>query len=194
MLRSHQEVLDFWFPPEEAPTFETAKKNWFSKNAGFDGRIVETFSSTYDAAAAGDLDAWKETAEGTLALILTLDQFPRNMFRGSAKAFATDPQARETARHALARGYDKLSSWTADHRVFFYLPFEHSENLEDQTLCLKLIEDIPGVMEEQGLHYWAMAHYKIIERFGRFPHRNKTLGRDSSVEETAFLLQPNSGF
>ena len=194
MIRAQQEVLDFWFPPQEAPTFEFAKKNWFSKNEAFDRQIIEKFGPTYEAAANGDLDTWKQTAEGTLALILVLDQFPRNMFRGSAKAFATDPQARETARHAIDQGFDKYPSWFPDHRVFFYLPFEHSENLEDQTLCLKLIEDIPGAMEEQGLHYWAVAHYKIIERFGRFPHRNKALGRDSTVEETAFLLQPNSGF
>lgn len=194
MTASHTEVLNFWFPPSDAPEFETAKQVWFSKDAAFDAKIIEAFGETCEAAASGNLDSWLESAEGTLALILVLDQFPRNMFRGSEKAFATDPQARKVARHALSMGFDKAEIWSPNHRIFFYLPFEHSEDLPDQALCLDLIGDIPGAMEENGPYHWAVAHYKIIEKFGRFPHRNKTLGRDNTIEETTFLLQPNSGF
>jgi len=191
---SHQNILDFWFPPDQAPAFKLAKQSWFSKDDAFDKEITRRFVKIHQTAAVGELDHWMETAEGSLALILLLDQFPRNMFRDSAKAFATDPQAREIARNAIKEGFDKNPAWSSNHRIFFYLPFEHSEDLADQKLCLELIKDVPGAMEEQGFHYWAEAHYRIIERFGRFPHRNQALGRDNTVEETAFLLQSNSGF
>ena len=194
MTASYRDVLDFWFPPEDAPDFNEAKQNWFSKDSAFDTEIIERFGPTYEAAVAGTLDSWLDTAEGTLALILVLDQFPRNMFRESEKAFAADAQARQVAHHAVEKGFDKDTLWTNEHRIFFYLPFEHSEELDDQALCLKLVEDIPGAMDDQGYHFWALAHYRIIETFGRFPHRNKALGRDNTIEETAFLLQPNSGF
>ncbi len=194
MSISHQDILDFWFPPDQAPTFEQAKQSWFSKDPAFDAEITQRFGEAYEVAAAGKLDNWAGTAEGALALILLLDQFPRNMFRDSAKAFATDPQARDIAHQAIEQGFDKDPAWSPSHRIFFYLPFEHSEDLADQKLCLELVKDVPGAMEEQGFHYWAEAHYRIIERFGRFPHRNRALGRDNTIEEAAFLLQPNSGF
>jgi uncharacterized protein (DUF924 family) len=153
---------------------------WFKKDLAFDDEIKRRFLSTYEAAAAGKLTDWEQTAEGALALLLLLDQFPRNMFRGEARAFATDPLARAIASRAILNGFDGAFP---DLRNFFYLPFEHSENLADQERCIALNK---AVGDADGLK-WAEIHADIIRRFGRFPHRNAVLGRVTTPDEQAFL-------
>jgi uncharacterized protein (DUF924 family) len=156
-------------------------KKWFRKDAAFDREITARFLATHEAAAAGRLSGWEATAEGALALLLLLDQFPRNMFRGSARAFATDPLARAVAERAIANGLD--GRVPSAERDFFYLPFMHSENLADQERSLALSRQAGG--GEAGK--FATIHADIIRRFGRFPHRNAVLGRTTTPEEQAFL-------
>jgi uncharacterized protein (DUF924 family) len=153
---------------------------WFEKNDAFDAEIRERFRDTY-AAAAGRLAAWEEDAEGALALVIVLDQFPRNMFRGDARTYAADPLARAVAQRAIARGFDQ--TYVPPERRFFYLPFTHSENLADQERCVALNR---AAADEEGTK-WAELHADIIRRFGRFPHRNSSLGRATTAEEQAFL-------
>ena len=155
-------------------------EKWFKKDDGFDRSIREKFLATYEAAAAERLSAWEATPEGALALLLLLDQFPRNMFRNDARTFATDPLARGIAARALTRGFDAAMG---DLRSFFFLPFEHSEDMADQDLALALYR---AAGDADGLK-WAEIHADIIRRFGRFPHRNKVLGRATTPEEQAFL-------
>ena len=153
---------------------------WFTKDSSFDDDIRSRFLATCEAAAARAL-GWDDTPEGALALLIVLDQFPRNIFRGSARAFAADPLAREVAARAIARGFDQAVP-TAE-RMFFYLPFEHSENLADQERSLALSR----AANDGKADHWAEAHADIIRRFGRFPHRNAVLGRTTTPEEQAFL-------
>ena len=178
------QVLRFWFGRE--------RKTWFEKNPAFDADIRRGFLSLYELAAAERLENWKKTPASCLALVLILDQFPRNMFRSGAKAFATDPLARSAARVILDNGWDK--AMTPDERIFAYLPFEHSEALADQERCLALMKEIALFPETADLPKWAEAHLVIIRRFGRFPHRNAALGRASTPEEAEFLRQPGSSF
>jgi uncharacterized protein (DUF924 family) len=155
-------------------------QKWFKKDAAFDAAIRERFFSTYEAAAAGKL-AWEATPEDALALLLLLDQFPRNMFRGQARAFATDPLARAVAGRAIARGFDR--QFPPAERIFCYLPFEHSEDIADQERSVALVR----ACGDADLVKWAELHADIIRRFGRFPHRNAVLGRRTTAEEQAFL-------
>jgi uncharacterized protein (DUF924 family) len=154
-------------------------RRWFSKDPAFDTELRERFLSLHERAARGDLSAWRSEAESALALVLLLDQFPRNAFRGTARMFATDAQARDEADQAVSAGFDRQVSPLL--RVFFYLPFEHSESLADQERSVALQQDM------QELLRYALEHRDIIRRFGRFPHRNAVLGRESSAEERAFL-------
>ena len=147
----------------------------------FRREIRERFFDTYEAAAAGKLSDWEQSAQGALALLILLDQFPRNMFRGDARAFATDPLARAVTAGAIVRGFD--SQVPKELRGFFYLPFEHSEDLADQERCIALYK---AAGDADGLK-WAEIHADIIRRFGRFPHRNAVLGRTTTPEEQAFL-------
>jgi uncharacterized protein (DUF924 family) len=167
------EVLAFWR--------DAGPDKWFKKDTGFDDAIREKFLATYDAAAAGQLAAWEATPDGALALLIVLDQFPRNMFRGSARAFAADPSARAVADRAIASGFDQQAA--AAERTFFYLPFEHSEDLADQDRCCALFR----AAGDAELLKWAELHADIIRQFGRFPHRNAVLGRVTTAEEQAFL-------
>jgi uncharacterized protein (DUF924 family) len=153
---------------------------WFEKDAAFDEEIRRRFLGTHEAAAAGKLNAWEQNAEGALALLILLDQFPRNIFRGDARTFATDAQARAIANRAIGNGFDGAFP---DLRGFFYLPFEHSESLADQARGVALYK---AAGDEGGLK-WAEVHADIIRRFGRFPHRNVVLGRATTPEEQAFL-------
>lgn len=184
------EVLLFWFGPES----ERGKrhKHWFEKSEAFDREVRERFLSLYEGAARGDLEHWKDRHDDCLALILVLDQFPRNMFRGTAHAFATDAAALAAARHSLAQGYDR--AFLPVERLFAYLPFEHSEVLEDQRLACELTRPLEAFPETADAYRYAVAHREIIERFGRFPHRNVLLGRASSAAELEFLRQPGSSF
>lgn len=168
-----QTVLDFWR--------SAGPDKWFKKDDAFDAAIRARFLATYEAAAAGHLAKWENSPEGALALLIVLDQFPRNMFRGSARAFAADPLARQVADRAIAQGFYRQVP--AAERGFFYLPFEHSESLSDQERCCALYS---AAGDAEGLK-WAEIHADIIRKFGRFPHRNAVLGRTTTQEEQAFL-------
>jgi uncharacterized protein (DUF924 family) len=188
--REAAEVLRFWFgePPERG----TRLKRWFDKDLSLDSDIRARFLPLYESLAAGGHCEWLADARSCLARIVVLDQFPRNMFRGSARAFATDRLALESARHALVQGYDR--SMLPVEKLFAYLPFEHSESLEDQRLACELTRPLEAFPETADAYRYAFAHLQIIERFGRFPHRNAALERDSTPEEVEFLKQPGSGF
>lgn len=184
-------ILDFWFgsSSEENPK---PRQIWFHKDPVFDRHIRTQFLGDYSKASAGELDHWQDSAAGCLALILLLDQFPRNMFRGSAQAFATDDSALRLAHHARERGFDQ--KLPPIKRMFIYLPFEHSENLEDQLHSVRLFEQFRSEPAMESTIVYAIKHGQIIERFGRFPHRNAILGRISTPEEEAFLSLPGASF
>jgi len=167
------EVLAFWRA--------AGRDKWFEKDEAFDGEIRLRFLATYEAAAAGRLVAWEDDPEGALALTIVLDQFPRNMFRGDARTYAADPLARAVADRAIGRAFDQR--FPPFERRFFYLPYEHSENLADQERSVALCR---AAGDEEGVKY-AEIHADIIRRFGRFPHRNRVLGRTNTPAEQAFL-------
>jgi uncharacterized protein (DUF924 family) len=187
---SATEILTFWFG--EGELHGKRRVEWFKKDAAFDEEIRKRFLPTYESAAARRLEHWRADAHSCLALIIVLDQFPRNMFRGSPRAFAADALAREAARHALNNGFD--TGLKPVERQFIYLPLEHSESLPDQEQCLKLMRALAIFEETREMHIWAEKHLVIIRRFGRFPHRNVALGRASKPDEIEFLKQPGSGF
>jgi uncharacterized protein (DUF924 family) len=186
------EILAFWLGGEERVGNAEPRGVWFERDDEFDAEIERRFVPDHEKAAAGELDGWLETPEGALALVILLDQFPRNLFRGSPRAFATDARARHAAREAVRRGFDQLVSQV--ERWFLYLPFEHSEDLEDQRLSVSLFAALGDDEESRRVHDYAVRHKEIIERFGRFPHRNETLGRVSTPEEEEFLSEPGSSF
>lgn len=196
------ELLDFYFGPASRPdcdleTFRTKTKSWFMRSDAFDAQIRERFEADMHAAARGELDAWKATPHGRLGLVVLLDQFPRNLNRGSAKAFANDPKALALTLEGVERGDD--AAFTQGERMVFYLPAMHSEELAIQDKALALYtklasEPTPLQPELQMALKFADRHRYIVERFGRFPHRNAALGRDSTPEEVAFLKEPNSSF
>ena len=169
--------------PETVVTFwiEAGPKSWFAKDDAFDADLRTHFEAAHLAAARGAFADWEENAEGALALLLLTDQIPRNIYRGSAHAFATDAMARETCRRVIARGFDQ--AFEPALRCFFYLPLEHSEAMEDQDRSVELFE---ALADGEYLKY-AIVHRDIIARFGRFPHRNAVLGRVTTAEEQAFL-------
>ena len=186
------DILEFWFGPPDVRASGFSRKVWFKKDPEFDNEIRERFLATHEAAARGDLDSWTESAQGCLALLILLDQFPRNLFRGDARSYATDAKARNLAEEALGRGFEQTLGPL--ERGFLYLPFEHSERLEDQVRAVVLVESLP---DRGDIAIWkksAQRHYEIIARFGRFPHRNAILGRASTEEELAFLEEPDSAF
>jgi len=184
------EVLEFWFGPEAERGKSRAE--WFRKDETFDANIRTRFMSLFEAAEAGQIDRWRDDPQACLALLILLDQFPRNLFRGQARAFGCDTRARIIARHALALKFDQ--GYLPTQRMFVYLPLEHSESLADQEDCLALMKTLSVYPETKDMHIWAEKHRVIIERFGRFPHRNAALGRESTPEEIEFLKQPGSGF
>ncbi len=184
-MASAEEVLGFWF--------NQPRERWFLKDEAFDDECRRRFLPAVEQAAAGHLDAWRDEARSCVALLLLLDQLPRNLYRGTPQAFATDDKAREVARHALVRGLDMTLPplW----RQFMYLPFEHSESVNDQRLSVALFEVLAlyHADSREALDY-ARQHRDVIQRFGRFPHRNVTLGRPTTPEETHFLQGPGSSF
>jgi uncharacterized protein (DUF924 family) len=191
-VRKASRVLDFWFGARPSPDYGHPRKPWFEKSDAFDSDIHERFSNLQAQAAAGRLDAWQASSKSALALIVLLDQFPRNMHRGSPKAFACDPKAHGVARYAVSRGFDRVL--LPVERWFVYLPFEHAEDLAMQRESLRLFAGLGFDPESAGAIDYARRHFDIIARFGRFPHRNDILGRISSADETEFLGQPGSGF
>ncbi len=173
------DILGFWR--------SAGPKKWFARSGAFDAAIRLKFEPVHHAAARGEYDAWAATAEGALALLLLLDQFPRNLYRGSAHQFATDPLARRIAAEAIARGHDRAVE--REMRDFFYLPFEHSEDIADQDRAVALCQAQAEELGDPDLAKWALIHRFIVDRFGRFPHRNRCLGRETTPEEQAFLDQ-----
>lgn len=180
-------VLSFWFGDPEDPGYGENREAWFKKDPDFDREIETRFGALIADGAAGRLDSMAESPEGAVALVIILDQFPRNIYRGDARAFAQDAKARAVAERAIAREFD--ASLMPVMRKFLYLPFEHSEDLADQDLALKLFTPLGAEDLE-----WAEKHRNIIAEFGRFPHRNAALGRVSTPEEEAFLARPGSSF
>lgn len=185
-------LIDFWFGPPRSPTRFQQRAVWFRLDPKFDAQLRDRFGALRQRAAAGDCADWALEAEPCLALILLLDQLPRNLLRGTAEAFASDAAARAAARTALARGFDR--SLPGAWRQFIYLPFEHSEDLADQELSMKLYAALARDPAFAGAFDYAQRHHAIIARFGRFPHRNAALGRASTAEEKAFLTEPGSSF
>ncbi|MBH63754.1 MAG: hypothetical protein CL569_15160 [Alphaproteobacteria bacterium] len=189
------DILEFWFGDPNAQEFGEHREAWFQKDEVFDAEIRTRFGKDVAKASAGSYDSWEATPGGTLALIVMLDQFPRNIFRGLPKAFAADAKARSIARRAIDRGIDR--DFVTVQRLFTYLPFEHSENLADQRKCVALYSEILpdfDVEFREKAHFSVYRHCEIIERFGRFPHRNEAIGRESSAEELEFLKEPRSSF
>lgn len=172
-VKSAHEVLAFW----QSAGYD----KWFNKDDAFDASVREQFAATYEAAAVGRLNNWEMVPESALALVIVLDQFPRNMFRGSPQSWATDSLARDVTKRALAKDFDKRVPEAL--RTFFYLPLMHSEKIEDQQQCVDLYK---ALGDENSLKY-AELHEDIIRRFGRFPHRNPVLGRETTPEEKTFL-------
>ncbi len=193
MIAAPETVYDFWFGGQNRDEFGQSRKQWFVKDPNFDGEIRQRFLETYEAAARGDLRVWRDDAKHCLSLIVALDQFPRNMFRDTPRAFATDPMALDLVRFAVDRGHDQTVN--SVERVFFYLPFEHSETLADQVRCVALVQALVDADPRRAdLLDYAKRHQDVIARFGRFPHRNKILGRASTPAELEFLRQPGSSF
>jgi uncharacterized protein (DUF924 family) len=195
-MSTPDEVLEFWFPGDR----ERANALWWGKDEALDAEIRERFAATLAAAKAGELDAWADTARGRIALIIVLDQFSRNLHRGDPETYAADDDARALTQAGLERGHDR--ELPPEQRVFFYMPLEHSEALADQQRCVELMRALasdPSLDEssrERFANYvdYAVRHRDIVERFGRFPHRNEVLGRESTEEEREFLTQPGSSF
>jgi uncharacterized protein (DUF924 family) len=195
-----EEVLRFWFGELDADgrAGEEQRTRWWRKDASFDQLIRDRFADLHAAVAAGQREEWLASARGRLAAIIVLDQLSRNLFRGSGRAHAADARARELARDGIALGIDRQLAH--DERSFLYMPLMHSEELADQDRCVELFcalrDELGEPMRGQvaGIVQYAEKHRDIVRRFGRFPHRNALLGRDSTPEELAFLAEPGSSF
>jgi uncharacterized protein (DUF924 family) len=190
-------VLAFWFGPPGAPPLAEAGR-WFAADPDLDREVRERFAALAAQAAAGELETWRETPHGALALVIALDQFPRNLHRGSARAFASDAAALDVALDAEARGFDRALS--AVERWFLYLPLMHAEDRTLQERAVTIFESLAGKAAPElaaalaSAADFARRHRDVIARFGRFPHRNAALGRASTREEVGFLAQPGSHF
>jgi uncharacterized protein (DUF924 family) len=199
MLERARVLLDFWFGPPGDPDRENHRQIWFKCPPEHDDRLRDLFLADHERAASGALDAWEAVPQGALALVLLLDQIPRNIFRGSPRTYATDAMARAAMDRALARGFDAV--FPPVWRKFFYMPLHHSENLADQRRATALLEALPEDRDPEdrdrrggGLRRYGRPYVEVIERFGRFPHRNDILGRVSTPEEIAFLKKPDPSF
>jgi len=188
------EILSFWFgtPRDDEEYYNTWHKRWFTSDPHFDLIVREYFLNDYHLAATRALMDWQNTARSGLALVLLCDQFPRNMFRNDPRAFTTDPLARAVATHLTQVGLDR--QLLPVERSFIYMPFMHSEALQDQQHSVTLFRRLAEEREFLNSVPYALKHQEIIKRFGRFPHRNATLGRLSTPEEVEFLKQPGSSF
>ncbi len=200
MLENIHDILHFWFGDDESQLSEK-RKMWWEKSEATDAAIKERFESVLANAELGALEPWLSQAKGTLAYIILTDQFPRNMYRNTPQAFAYDEIALAATRHALDHEFEKDLSPTEN--AFLYMPLMHSEDLLCQKQCVGLFARLVELAEQSGQgnveqlklsHQFAIAHYDVIAQFGRFPHRNAILGRESRDEEIAFLKTPNSSF
>ncbi len=181
----YEKILKFWFE-------DIDPKKWFMKDETFDRTLIKKFSDLHDEIISNKHTDWENNPDSALALILVLDQFSRNMFRDTPKAFKSDKFALRVAKNSIEKGFDKK---VTKGRQFFYMPFMHSEKLEDQEKSILLFTELAkDDNKSEKLITYAIAHYDIIERFGRFPHRNKILNRESTNEEIEFLKTPNSSF
>jgi len=181
-------LIDFWFGPPDDPAREQHRQIWFRSTEKFDAALRREFLADYEAAAAGVLRSWEASPEGALALLLLLDQVPRNIFRGTPRAYATDAAACAVADRALERGFDQMvpPTW----RLFFYMPFHHSEDLADQHRSVALFNTLPRNPDRRGaLRRYGCPYVEVIERFGRFPHRNEILDRQSTLDEITFMAE-----
>ncbi len=185
------EIIRFWFTEADG-TAGKNRKVWFTKDPEFDAIVRDRFLPTYQQATTGALDPWQESTTGCLALILLLDQFPRNMFRGQPESFATDKKALAIAQRAIAQGFDQtlplIQRWCVS------MPLMHSADLEIQQQSVERFRQFAADPETQSSYPYAIKHLEVIQRFGRFPHRNVILGRESTLKETEFLQQPGSSF
>lgn len=187
-----REVLDFWFGEPGTPAHGKPREAWFRKDAAFDAGIRRRFLALHARAALGECERWREEPGSLLALIVVLDQFSRNLYRDDPRAFSQDAQALDCARLMIDRGWDVPR--LPVERQFAYLPFEHAEDLAMQDRSMELFAALEAFPETKGLAGWAGKHRVIVRRFGRFPHRNAALGRESTPEEIAFLEEPGSRF
>jgi uncharacterized protein (DUF924 family) len=187
-----REVLAFWFGEPGSPDFGKPREAWFRKDAAFDEEIRRRFLALHACAALGERETWREEPDSLLALVIVLDQFSRNLHRDDPRAFSQDAMALDCARLMIARGWD--AARLPVERQFAYLPFEHSEDPAMQDRSIELFSELEAFPETKGLAGWAEKHRVIVRRFGRFPHRNAALGRESTPEEIAFLNEPGSRF
>ncbi|MBI1211852.1 MAG: DUF924 family protein [Alphaproteobacteria bacterium] len=196
----YEDVLDFWFGKLDALGCADAAhaERWWKKNPDFDEELRRRFGALHEAVAKGSHDAWLETPRGRLAYVIVLDQFSRNMFRDTPRMYACDGLALTAARDGVGASIDRILAH--DERLFLYMPFEHSEDLADQERCIELFagmcEGLSGdrLKRAQDNVRFAERHRDIVKRFGRFPHRNRILGRATTAEEAEFLTQPGSSF
>ena len=187
-----RDVFDFWFGAEGSPERGRPRPEWFRKDPAFDTAIRTRFGGAVEAALVGAFIDWEATPDGALARVLLLDQFTRNIFRDTPRAFAGDAQALATAEAAVARGFDRVLDPL--QRWFLYLPYEHAEDAAMQRRSLALFEALARETGNAEPLEWARKHAEVIFRFGRYPHRNEVLGRASTPEEVAFLREPGSRF
>jgi uncharacterized protein (DUF924 family) len=176
-----RDILDFWFLPLADPGYGKKRDLWWDSTAELDAEIRSRFGALIERAVVGELDHWRKSPDGALALMLLCDQFTRNIWRKTARAFSGDAKARETARHALANFYP--AAYPSDMRLFFFMPFQHSEDLGDQDFCCTLFASLGNPDNDK----YANEHRDIVAQFGRFPHRNEVLGRPSTAAETDYL-------
>jgi uncharacterized protein (DUF924 family) len=199
-VETQDSIHEFWFGSDSDDDAAAKEKSrlWWSKDVGIDSAVRQRFEGVLNQAARSELDDWSDTPAGSLALILLTDQFPRNMYRNTSQAFAFDSLARDWCRSGIDHGFDQ--TLRPIERVFFYMPLEHSESLHDQYLAVALFEKLIASLAPErqsgfaGYLDFAVRHRDIIERFGRFPHRNAILGRESSPQEWAFLQEKGSSF
>ena len=187
-----REVLAFWFGEPGSPVHGKPREPWFRKDDTFDEEIRRRFLALHASAALGELEGWRDDPDSLLALVIVLDQFSRNLYRDDPRAFSQDAQALACAQLMISRGWD--AARLPVERQFAYLPFEHAEDPAMQERSLTLFSALEAFPETRGLVPWAEKHRAIVRRFGRFPHRNAALGRESTAEEIAFLKEPGSGF
>ena len=199
-MESVDSILHYWFgnSADDAEVVREKTVLWWKKNPEVDEEIRRRFEAMLESEIKGELASWGNSPRGQLARMLLLDQFPRNMYRGTARAFACDEQARRLARQAMDQGVDR--KLRPVERVFIYLPFEHSEDVQDQATGVQLfealLEEVPATVKQRFQNFldFAKKHKEIVDHFKRFPHRNTLLGRDSTPEELEFLKRPGSSF
>jgi len=185
------DVIDFWFGPPGSKEREAPRTLWFEREDAFDALCRDRFFAAWEAASRGELDAWADTAEGALALVILLDQIPRNVFRNDARTFATDARALEVARAAIDRGLD--AQLAPLQRWFLYMPYMHVEDLDAQERGVDLFDALQPALPVDVATY-ARRHRDAIARFGRFPHRNAVLGRETTADEAVYLKDKPGGF